>query len=988
MADLILNFETMKKLFTLTLSMLSIILYAQNDPLREKLDHVFTNINKSQVPTGFLEEYGNPFLPLDVFNGVLTDSNKLTMDIWRQVYATLYSSRIYGTNPLPSLIDVNTSVDLAEAWYYDHDKHSESDNVIPVLMLYVPYNYLRPDAITSKLLRVQDDQLYDVAGRVKSPYSNRTCFAATPSILAAPNRTASFVFKPELFYNTSGKIVSDLYIDFNDGEPHYNKVEWNNTITHVYSVAGTKTIRIKLQFTDYTSVECFALLEVVNPEISQGIYNLSHDELISIKANANHSGGKIYIEYDENDTERTLNKPLIIIEGYDVSKIAPKVQKNYSYDDFVDDLNKIKYEYDINYQLDNIAGYDLILLDYNYGTDNITRNAELVREVIQWVNDHKTGNEQNVVMGISMGGLVARYALASMTKQNLDTETRLLITHDSPHRGANTPLGIQFLIRQLNDINIMKLLYIFDLFPELKQANKVLNEPATKELLIARATNGSGGVSYNSFLDGQYRNIITFKSTDPQPSYKTIATSLGSECAQPNLVPNTTLLHTKGKFFVSPIPWIVRRSYNTEIIVNALPDYGESKRLSKVRIWINYKILSFISISINLTNKSANSPSNLLSWDGAPGGGQSVQSVAGKLPSLNIKWLAFFNLTLKTTYFNGKFCFVPTVSALDVTTINQEALTKNYTGGLSPTNPVRVDNFIAQKKISSIEYNETHPDFTAENAEWLFDEMQEIDNNLNCSQECGVEYDLSISGSSQICTSGTYRLNNAPSDASVTWEVTPAHLFTVSSGIGTTAVLTRVSTVNRYCTVIYTISSPCGPFTFSRTITVGVPAPDINVEMFESQRTARLTATLFPESTYHWYVDYDSPKDGDNIFESSIPRCNNKKAIKCSYTNACGTSKFSRIVHLGDCSLAESFSISPNPSSDELTVFLEDSVQEILPKSIELILFNSRQEKVYATKATDSKTTIPVRDLPNGDYYLHVVGREGIILQRRIIVNH
>jgi hypothetical protein len=68
--------------------------------LRDKLNNVFANINKNQIPTGFLEEFATPLVPLDVFNGVLTDSNRVDIDGWRMVYSTLYSSRIYGTNPM------------------------------------------------------------------------------------------------------------------------------------------------------------------------------------------------------------------------------------------------------------------------------------------------------------------------------------------------------------------------------------------------------------------------------------------------------------------------------------------------------------------------------------------------------------------------------------------------------------------------------------------------------------------------------------------------------------------------------------------------------------------------------------------------------------------------------------------------------------------------------------------------------------------------
>lgn len=93
-------------------------LVAQTDPLRDKLNLIFANINKSQVPTGFLEEYGVHLVPLDVFPGILTDSNKVNIYAWRQVYATLQSSRIHGTNPLNDVEAVNASIENAglRAW--------------------------------------------------------------------------------------------------------------------------------------------------------------------------------------------------------------------------------------------------------------------------------------------------------------------------------------------------------------------------------------------------------------------------------------------------------------------------------------------------------------------------------------------------------------------------------------------------------------------------------------------------------------------------------------------------------------------------------------------------------------------------------------------------------------------------------------------------------------------------------------------------------
>jgi hypothetical protein len=140
------------------------------------------------------------------------------------------------------------------------------------------------------------------------------------------------------------------------------------------------------------------------------------------------------------------------------------------------------------------AGYDIVYVDFNNGTDDIRRNAALLEEVIAWVNANKVPNdnnanimEQNVVLGISMGGLVARYALAEMTKNNVETDTRLLITHDSPHQGANVPLSLQYLIRMTGGIELFGYT-VRDIFPQYNQTINLLNEEASRQMLIYRST--------------------------------------------------------------------------------------------------------------------------------------------------------------------------------------------------------------------------------------------------------------------------------------------------------------------------------------------------------------------------------------------------------------------------------------------------------------------------------------------------------------------
>lgn len=67
------------------------------DPVRQKLDAIFANLDKSQVPTGRLAEAAVPLAALQNFDGVvLRDTGRADMDGFRHLYATaLATSSFY-----------------------------------------------------------------------------------------------------------------------------------------------------------------------------------------------------------------------------------------------------------------------------------------------------------------------------------------------------------------------------------------------------------------------------------------------------------------------------------------------------------------------------------------------------------------------------------------------------------------------------------------------------------------------------------------------------------------------------------------------------------------------------------------------------------------------------------------------------------------------------------------------------------------------------
>jgi hypothetical protein len=141
-------------------------------------------------------------------------------------------------------------------------------------------------------------------------------------------------------------------------------------------------------------------------------------------------------------------------------------------------------------------GHDLIILNFpdgriesnvlagkanqgiDGGCDYIERNAMVLIKLIQMVNARlEQGSKKITIAGPSMGGILSRYALAYMEKnQNLTGSHNcgLFISQDAPHLGANIPVGLQQMIQNLSNFNVA----------EAEIAWENLNSPAAMELLI------------------------------------------------------------------------------------------------------------------------------------------------------------------------------------------------------------------------------------------------------------------------------------------------------------------------------------------------------------------------------------------------------------------------------------------------------------------------------------------------------------------------
>jgi hypothetical protein len=159
--------------------------------------------------------------------------------------------------------------------------------------------------------------------------------------------------------------------------------------------------------------------------------------------------GYITIRYaDPND--QVLRRPLIIAEGYDPGHILNPEEK-YGANDINQFLREIRGldANNLRQILINNPQYDLVYVDWKNGTDDLYRNAKLLKKVIELVNADKVAVngviQENVIIGQSMGGVITRIALKEMENEGKNHQTRLFISQDSPQQGANTPIAYQYM---------------------------------------------------------------------------------------------------------------------------------------------------------------------------------------------------------------------------------------------------------------------------------------------------------------------------------------------------------------------------------------------------------------------------------------------------------------------------------------------------------------------------------------------------------------
>lgn len=666
-----------------------------NTIVRETLDKMFEHLDKTKVPTGLLLDYAFDLVDFDRYDGSsLTDSNYVERTTFECLLRSIRSSAV-GVKPFKDIDSIME--DMARG----------DDNVLNVGLMLFKYNYIREDALSGGLIRYENDCVYDSYGpdgEWKNPYAGKYVIGFSSYNCISLSAVTKFAFSSDFIFSNVG--IAKMEFDAGDGRG-YTPVSAGGTIQASYQ-EGTAELKMRVTLDSGDILVCHSQLicdpagiklqgtssadsgKLDSPGRVENFYHTSGGQSISARAS---------VFYAKTNSTLSVKRPFIIVEGFDpVDLMAVKEQFGISlasksavdYYDSGFTCARNYYE-GLKQSGSGISDkYDIIYVDWMNSEADIRDNARLLVKIIDWVNAEKVdsgSDESNIVLGESMGGLVARYALRTMELEGRSHETSVYISHDSPHLGAHVPLGALYAIRGL-------MLYYYNAGPGvdiLKMAlktdsaayalRKYLYSVSARQMLV-NYVDSSGAIDNRTHNEWQSElAAIGFPAGDAGNGIMNLAIVNGGVLDPLVKNPYVTVdgtVYTSGiadvfsgllsgilsnllgfrTNFWDLLPGKTTLSCHAE--VNPYLKYGG--KVFDMNIGYTKKILWLFNKYINIFSMTNYAPSYGLMYDGFPGSIYRYGSGKGLEGGGSNKWLGGYGYNVNL--YDGQFMFIPTASAL------------------------------------------------------------------------------------------------------------------------------------------------------------------------------------------------------------------------------------------------------------------------------------------------------------------------------------
>ncbi|MBE0564900.1 MAG: T9SS type A sorting domain-containing protein [Krumholzibacteria bacterium] len=427
-----------------------------------------------------------------------------------------------------------------------------------------------------------------------------------------------------------------------------------------YGTTGRKALTLTATLEDGRVLCARADLDVVR------LATPEPDQTLPITATVPYAGtvasGQAYVLLAPGHTG--LTNPVVVVEGFDLDNSMdwPVLYDLLNQENLLEDLRA--------------AGFDAVVLDFTEATEPIQRNAFVLTELLAQVGAVLPPGRTLGLVGASMGGLVSRYALAWLETQGQGHAVRTWVSFDSPHLGANIPVGLQHWVG-----------FFAGESAEAAFLLSRLDTPAARQMLIYhhRAT-GAGTAAADPMRAAWLADLDAAGGWPLLP--RTVAVANGSGAGQDQgFAPGAMLIdYTYRSFLV-----------DLDGDVWAVPDGGSPRTVfygAINQIWPLPD--TYLTVGVGGT----------LPWDGAPGGSRATMAQMDTTPVPYGDIVAL----------HDSHCFIPTVSALAL-------------AGVGPFHDVDGDpDLMARTAFDQVHFpatNQEHIALTPENKAWFLAALQD-----------------------------------------------------------------------------------------------------------------------------------------------------------------------------------------------------------------------------------------------------------------------
>ena len=638
----------------------------------------------------------------------------------QEIKNSIYFKQAYHEIQRSDFLERLPSLDLLE-------KETESgfaNNITSISVLVSEFESIKESVRTNNQLQLNHNNQYEITNPNIDYFNNYTIGLASPLIKQLKGINQKFILKDNLIFNTTSKSINRIEANFNN--QGFITLSSNDEITINFGTTGKKNVEFRITLSDGTKfknkIEFEILAKAENLDYSANISKMTPSAvspLTTITSSLTYQGynetsahagvGEFQIFYDNE--AGLLDKIILVCDGFDPAD-GRDVNSIYGLLNYGTPTQNLG---------DNVRdiGYDVVVLNFpqytrpdgitniDGGVDYIQRNARVMIELINYLNANKVGNQELVIIGPSMGGLISRYALRYMEMNGMDHKTRLWMSFDSPHLGANVPIGMQHMFNYIaydSDISDLTVRAIVE---------SMLKSPAAREMLLDHMEGHLASTAYDEtdFIQSPSSVLLPTGHPTHRNVFQTELNTMGfpqncRKIAISNGANNGAMTGSPGLAILSGLDVPDSSGFTRALLdLNFTPNTNGNIRVSRVRkqAWT----LFWLTIGTGQTNAMSTSTSAGL--DSAPGGLFNLESLAagaGSNPTLT----RFLNaMTLK------KFDFIPARSSIAVTS------TQNWYASLNASSGSPFDAFYMPTA------SEDHVTLTDANVTFA---MNEIVNNI------------------------------------------------------------------------------------------------------------------------------------------------------------------------------------------------------------------------------------------------------------------